>query len=475
MANEASSLRDRRSGPRSGRVTILSNRWKGLRNAPHVPLTELPTPVEALPELSKWAGAELWVKRDDQTAVHYGGNKVRKLEYLLGEAFSHEADTLVTGGAAGSHHALAAAIFGAEQGLEVHVVSMPQRYSAHVEEQLRAVLAAGAEVHPVRSPALLLPALRAVAARQRMRGRRPYSIPPGGSNVAGTLGYVEAGLELARQMEAGVLPEPDALVVPLGSGGTAAGLAVGLAAAGITARVIGVRVVPRALVTHARLGALIGRTVHHLRTLDERFPDVASVARSHLDIDHAEYGSGYGEPTATGRNATRLALEMGGLELEQTYTAKAFAGALRHAAGPLRGGRILYVHTLSGADSSARRWTAARRSRARSRASSVAEAPRESTLRRDPSARPATRRIEEALPRRTRSGAPPRGKPRRPPPTTAGLFRDGKCARSRWIEAALRSTTLAASDLADPDNGDDSSGRKHRSRRPPDPAAWWSR
>ena len=224
---------------------------------------------------------------------------MRKLEYLLGEAFSHEADTLVTGGAAGSHHALATAIFGAEQGLEVHVVSMPQRYSAHVEEQLRAVLAAGAEVHPVRSPALLLPALRAVAARQRMRGRHPYSIPPGGSNVAGTLGYVEAGLELARQMEAGVLPEPDALVVPLGSGGTAAGLAVGLAAAGITARVIGVRVVPRALVTHARLGALIGRTVHHLRTLDERFPDVASVARSHLDIDHAEYGSGYGEPTAT--------------------------------------------------------------------------------------------------------------------------------------------------------------------------------
>ena len=174
MANEATSLRDRRSGPRSGRVTILSNRWKGLRNAPHVPLTKLPTPVEALPELSKWAGAELWVKRDDQTAVHYGGNKVRKLEYLLGEAFAHEADTLVTGGAAGSHHALATAIFGAEQGLEVHVVSMPQRYSAHVEEQLRAVLAAGAEVHPVRSPALLLPALRAVAARQRMRGRRPY-------------------------------------------------------------------------------------------------------------------------------------------------------------------------------------------------------------------------------------------------------------------------------------------------------------
>src|SRR5690606_27778358 len=106
----------------------------------HVRLTELPTPVEPLPALSRWAGAELWIKRDDRTAARYGGNKVRKLEYVLGEAFAKEADTLVTSGAAGSHHALATALFGAEQGFAVHVVLMPQRYSAHVEEQLRAVL-----------------------------------------------------------------------------------------------------------------------------------------------------------------------------------------------------------------------------------------------------------------------------------------------------------------------------------------------
>jgi 1-aminocyclopropane-1-carboxylate deaminase/D-cysteine desulfhydrase-like pyridoxal-dependent ACC family enzyme len=227
---------------------------------------------------------------------------------------------------------------------------MPQRYSAHVEEQLRAVLAAGAEVHPVRSPALLLPTMTAVAARLRMRRRRPFVIPAGGSNVAGTLGHVEAGLELARQMEAGVLPEPDAVVVALGSGGTAAGLAIGLAAAGVTARVIAVRVVPRALVNQASLGALIARTVRHLRELDERFPDVANVARSHLVIDHDEYGAGYGEPSATGQNAQRLAHELAGVELEPTYTAKAFASVLRHAKGSLEKRRILYVHTLSGAD-----------------------------------------------------------------------------------------------------------------------------
>src|SRR5690606_2505385 len=130
-----------------------------------------------------------------------GGNKVRKLEYVLGEAFAKEADTLVTSGAAGSHHALATALFGAEQGFAVHVVLMPQRYSAHVEEQLRAVLAAGAEVHPVRSGALVLPAVQALAARLKLRGREPFVVPPGGSSVAGVIGHVEAGLELARQME----------------------------------------------------------------------------------------------------------------------------------------------------------------------------------------------------------------------------------------------------------------------------------
>jgi 1-aminocyclopropane-1-carboxylate deaminase/D-cysteine desulfhydrase-like pyridoxal-dependent ACC family enzyme len=306
--------------------------------------------VEALPALSKWAGAELWIKRDDRTAARYGGNKVRKLEYLIGEAFARETDTLVTGGAAGSHHALATAIFGAEQGFSVHVVSMPQRYSAHVEEQLRAVLAAGAEVHPVRSPALLLPTMTAVAARLRMRRRRPFVIPAGGSNVAGTLGHVEAGLELARQIEAGVFPEPDAVVVALGSGGTTAGLAVGLAAAGVTARVIGVRVVPRTLVNATSLGSLIGRTVRHLRELDERFPDVAAVARSHLVLDHEEYGAGYGEPSSTGQNATRLAHDLGGIELEPTYTAKAFASVLPPARDKHRNPRNLKVPTRSRAD-----------------------------------------------------------------------------------------------------------------------------
>lgn len=331
-------------------MTILSDRWRGLRKVPHIPLAELPTAVEHLPSVSTWAGAEIWVKRDDRTAVAYGGNKVRKLEYLLGEAFAERADTLITSGAAGSHHALATAIFGAAQGFAVHAVLMPQRYSAHVEEQLRATLAAGAQLHPVRSGALLLPAVQALAARTKLRGRRPFVIPTGGSSTTGVLGSVEAGLELARQMEAGVLPEPDALVLALGTGGTIAGLAVGLAAAGVTARVIGARVVPRALVSQTRINAMIARAVYRLRMLDDRFPDVSAAARKLVLIDHEEYGGGYGEPTSSGRNAERIAREHAGITLDQTYTAKAFASTLRHARGDYAGGRLLYVHTLSSAD-----------------------------------------------------------------------------------------------------------------------------
>ncbi len=317
---------------------------------PHVPLTELPTPVEHFPSLSKWAGAEVWIKRDDVTAVRYGGNKVRKLEYLLGEAFAREADTLITAGAAGSHHALATAIYGAQQGLKVHAVLMPQRRTGHVEEHLRALLMAGAEVHPVRHAATVVPTLGALAARQRLRGRTPFVIPPGGSTVAGVLGHVEAGLELARQLEAGVVPEPDAIFVALGTGGTTAGLAIGLAAAGVTTPIVAVRVVPRMMVSRSVVMRLVRKTVRAVRALDDRFPDVSHIVRSVLRIDHREIGDGYGEPTSSGANAERLLREHAGIELEPTYTAKTVASMLRRAREEYAGRRLLYIHTLSSAD-----------------------------------------------------------------------------------------------------------------------------
>lgn len=330
-------------------MTILSDRFRGLRKIPHIPLAELPTAVEPLERLSQRAGAEIWIKRDDRTSPRYGGNKVRKLEYVLGEVRKGEADTIVTAGAAGSHHVVACGLFGGEQGLKVHAVMTPQRFTSHVEENLRASLALGVEVHPAPSAPRALATLARVTASLRLRGRRPFVVPPGGSDLAGIVGYVEAGIELARQLEAGVCPEPDAIFVALGSGGTAAGLAVGLAATGVTAKVVGVRVVPALFTRRARVMRMIDRTVAHLRQLDERFPEVASIARGLLEIDAGELGDGYGEPTAGAENASRLMRELGGPALDGTYTAKAFAGLLRHASGERRGQRMLFIHTLSSA------------------------------------------------------------------------------------------------------------------------------
>ncbi len=329
------------------KTTLLSNRWPGARRLPWIGLAEAPTPVERLDALGARVGAELWIKRDDLTHPRYGGNKVRKLEYLLGEALAQEANAVITTGAAGSHHALATALFGRTHGLEVHAVLFPQRYSSHAEAHLKALRLTGAEVHPTRSAALAVPGASALSARLRLSRRRPFVIPPGGSSPTGVLGYVEAGLELGRQTESGVLDEPDVVVAPFGTGGTVAGLAVGLAAAGLTCPVVGVRVVPRSVANRPLVGRLIRRAVGALRSLDARFPDVADDARRLVQLDHDEYGKGYGEPTSEGRNASRLAREHAGLTLDPTYTAKAFAALLRLARGPYAGRRLLYLHTLS--------------------------------------------------------------------------------------------------------------------------------
>ncbi|MGE0788500.1 MAG: pyridoxal-phosphate dependent enzyme [Sandaracinaceae bacterium] len=328
-------------------MTLLSDRWAGMRHVPWVELTRAPTAVARDAELSTAAGADVWIKRDDLTSHEYGGNKIRKLEFTLADALAEEARAVVTSGAAGSHHALATATHAAALGLHVHVCSFPQRYSTHAERNLRALVRARATVHPVASPALIPSGVAWVGAQLRLQRQRPYAIPPGGSSVLGTLGYVEAGLEIARQIEGGLVPEPSAVFVALGSGGTAAGAAIGLAAAGLTSRLVAVRVVPRAIASRRSVGRLIDKTVSFLRKTDARFPDVAAAARALVDIDGSEYGRGYGEPTSSGRNAGRLARKGGVVELDPTYTEKAVAALLRRGREELRGRPLLYVHTCA--------------------------------------------------------------------------------------------------------------------------------
>jgi 1-aminocyclopropane-1-carboxylate deaminase/D-cysteine desulfhydrase-like pyridoxal-dependent ACC family enzyme len=279
--------------------------------------------------------ARLWIKRDDLSSDLYGGNKVRKLELLLGDARDAGRTRILTLGAAGSHQVVATAIYGAREGFEVEAVLVPQPASPHAELNLRVALAHG--LSATACPAwALAPAF--VAARS---GRDAYFVPLGGSNVLGSLGFVDAAHELAAQVRAGELPEPDVAVVAMGSGGTAAGLAAGFEQAGLRTRVLGVAVSPpTALVKH------LARRLAKNTAEAAGMPVAAALrAAARVDVEGRWMGRGYGHPTEEGTAATETAAA-GGLALDGTYTAKAFACAL---ALVRRGAMhdVLYWHTLS--------------------------------------------------------------------------------------------------------------------------------
>jgi 1-aminocyclopropane-1-carboxylate deaminase/D-cysteine desulfhydrase-like pyridoxal-dependent ACC family enzyme len=292
-----------------------------------------PTPVERVDALCR-DGSALWVKRDDLTNSAYGGNKVRKLERILDDA--RGARRIVTVGAVGSHHVLATAIFARDIGVPVEAVLVPQPGTDHVLENLRADLGLGVRVLPASS----FP--HAAARLVTCIARGAYYIPVGGSNLLGALAYVDAARELVSQVRAGVLPEPELVVVTLGSGGTAGGLAAGLALEGLETRLVAVTVSDPASWVARRAHSLAKAAVRHeARRLGRSVPLIR------MDIDARYLGPGYGRATDAGRRALEVARSVG-LTLDLTYTAKTFAAAL----DLLRGGRarnVLYWHTLSSA------------------------------------------------------------------------------------------------------------------------------
>ena len=163
-------------------MNVLADRWPPLSKLARVELATLPTPVESLPRISDKLDSEIWVKRDDLTARRYGGNKVRKLEYLLGEACARGANTLITAGAVGSHHVFATALYGRDLGFETYAALTPQPYQRHVEETLRADLTVGAHLYPVSGLGEVMQRMLELSVRLRFWGRKPFIVPPGGSN-----------------------------------------------------------------------------------------------------------------------------------------------------------------------------------------------------------------------------------------------------------------------------------------------------
>jgi 1-aminocyclopropane-1-carboxylate deaminase/D-cysteine desulfhydrase-like pyridoxal-dependent ACC family enzyme len=314
---------------------------------PWRPLGAFPTPIEALPSPEGARDVLLFVKRDDVSAGLYGGNKVRKLEHFLADADLRGSRSIITLGGTGTHHGLATALHARPLGIGVSIVTYPQPASRQVERNRRAMLAAGAELHDANGELAAILMARSLHRRQREAGEEVGVIGFGGSSRLGTIGHVNAALELAAQVRAGLLPEPDRIFVALGTCGTAAGLVAGCRLAGLRSLVTAVRVTPPVVANALTVRYMANDVLSFLGAADPAVPRVR-VGLGDFDVVGDQLGDGYGHATPAGEAAGRWAA--GRLETEPSYTAKALAGCLSWCRGQARpGSTVLYWHTYSSA------------------------------------------------------------------------------------------------------------------------------
>lgn len=317
----------------------LHQRFPALAEAlPHLALSERPTPVREL------AGLGVWVKEDGRFGDGgWGGNKVRKLEWLLPDARRRGRRSILTFGGLGTNWGLATALYAREQGIATALALVDQPVDEHVTAQLARLEASGARIYRTHTKARTVALLPWLLARNARGGRPPYLLPAGGSSAVGVLGYVEAALEIAAQVESGALPEPKHVVVPVGTGGTAAGLALGFQLAGLPTRVVGIVVNDQLRLDPPTMAKLARRTAS---LLERRGAPLGSleIGPGMLDLSREQIGGGYGHRTEAASRAAELSAGEG-LALDPVYTAKAMAGLLALREQGRLDERVLFVHT----------------------------------------------------------------------------------------------------------------------------------
>jgi len=307
-----------------------------------IPLADIPTPLDVYGRGDHDLNvARLMIKRDDLSGRAYGGNKVRKLEFLLGEAHRQGARGVLTFGVAGSNHALATSIYARARGLDSYSMLTRQSNAAYVRRNLLAGHRAGARLVAFESEEAAAAGARQLIRDARDRGELIVAIPGGGSSPVGCLGFVNAGLELAAQLRSCGLPEPDRIYLALGTVGTAAGLLLGLRLAGLATRLIAVRVVREDVARPERLTGLIRDT--------RKLLGCPGLSCEELpEIRHEFVGPGYARFTPEGVAAMARARDEFDLKLEGTYTGKAFAALLADARqGRLEGETVLFWNTYN--------------------------------------------------------------------------------------------------------------------------------
>ena len=293
----------------------LYARFPALRSVPRVSLCTLPSPVQRVTV----GGTDLWIKLDGLNADLCGGNKARALEFLLARV--QPGDTIAVAGGVGSTHVLATAVHARTLG--AHVISVRWKHemnaaATRVASRIQNECAV-AHVHggPVR--ALL-------HAHFTRLTQRCHYVPLGGSSPLGILAHVNAALELVAQIDAGALPLPARVVVPLGSGGTAAGLSLGFAIAGVDVATVAVQVTPTIIANRRHVERLTSQTAQLIERITNEH--VARVSPHALSIVRDAYGGAYGRVLPAATSAARALEAASGIRLDDTYSAKAFAAAL---------------------------------------------------------------------------------------------------------------------------------------------------
>lgn len=331
-----------------GRISMipLFERYPRLaKKLPRFPFGDFPTPTEKLAGLSRRINRDnLYIKRDDLSSRTYGGNKVRKLEFLLADAQKRGVRQIITSGGAGSNHALATALYAKQVGLRAMLMLYEQPNSHSVRDNLLMDLYSKAELFHHDTYQKHLQAFEeAVRHYEIADGRKSYIIPLGGSSPMGAIGYVNAGFELAEQITAGEIPLPSRIYLALGTMGTATGLLLGLKAAGVKTHLHAVRVVPTYVADIDKCHILFRQTNELLCDLEPSFP-LCTIESEELTICHEYFGEKYGMFTPEAMAAAVFLRESDEIALDGTYTGKACAAFVADARSN-SDGPMLFWHT----------------------------------------------------------------------------------------------------------------------------------
>jgi len=341
--------------PTKFKTLPLFDTYKNLaERIPHIQLASCPTPIQKLKTQNIQFKAEnnIWIKRDDLTHAEYGGNKVRKLEFILAEVKALNKKTVITFGATGTNHGVATSLFCQKQNLDCQIFLFQQPVTETVRKNLKLMQVFNAKLKYKGS--LFNTALSFYFAKYsnkfKLGSEGNYYLFAGGSNIAGCIAFVNAAFELKQQIQQGVMPEPDFIYCPVGSSATLAGLTLGCHLAGLNSQVIGIRVAPSHLgiipsCTTTTITDLMKSTYKHLRHLDNQIP---RTTLPNIHLDSKFYGKGYGAASKEGSEATSI-FSAGGIQVEPTYTAKTAAAVLAHSnKDPQK--TILYWHTYNSAN-----------------------------------------------------------------------------------------------------------------------------